>query len=314
MDYITKVEEMLEGYPLNRLREVANKISYNYLNESGTGNSLINDELSAKVYASMRFPATYNACLSSLKYSLEYYNKDINTLIDIGSGTGATILAIDNLINLKEITAFEINDHMMGVGKTLTEDIAEKVNWHKLDITKDEISISADIVSVSYVLNELNPNDRIKVLDKIWEASKDLILIVDTGTPTGFSVVLEARNYLINKGGNVVAPCPHNDRCKSLWCHFVTRVNRSKLHKLIKEAEAPYEDEKYSFVCISKSSNDQCYSRVTRHPIIGKGHIELELCSKDKLEKIVVSKKDGEFYKKGRKLRAGDSFDERKSI
>ena len=49
----------------------------------------------------------------------------------------------------------------------------------KLDQAKEE----ADLVIVSYVLNEMKKEERIKVLEKIWNATKDVLIIIEPGTP-----------------------------------------------------------------------------------------------------------------------------------
>ena len=94
--------------------------------------------------------------------------------------------------------------------------------------------------------------------------------------------------------------------CLNTWCHFSTRVSRSKLHKDIKGGDAPYEDEKYSYIAFSKSEVIPCKNRILRHPQINPGFVELEVCSKDGFKKIKYSKKDKELFKKARKSDAGD--------
>ena len=92
------------------------------------------------------------------------------------------------------------------------------------------------------------------------------------------------------------------------WCHFSTRVARSKLHKVLKGGDAPYEDEKYSYIAFSKSPCNRCKNRILRHPQIISGHITLEVCSKDGLNTIKVTKKDKELFKVARKAKVGDEF------
>ena len=93
------------------------------------------------------------------------------------------------------------------------------------------------------------------------------------------------------------------------WCHFVTRIQRSKFHKLLKGGDAPYEDEKFCYLAVSKRPIKTKYSRVLRHPLINKGFIKLKLCMGDgNICEKVVSKKEKENYKLVRKLNTGDEY------
>ena len=93
------------------------------------------------------------------------------------------------------------------------------------------------------------------------------------------------------------------------WCHFTCRVARSRLHKLLKGGEAPYEDEKFAFLAVAKQPVRQAQARVLRHPVKGPGHITLQLCTAEGLQSRTVTKKDGPLYKKAGKAACGDSFD-----
>ena len=37
------------------------------------------------------------------------------------------------------------------------------------------------------------------------------------------------------------------------WCHFTQRLPRSRAHKQIKGAELPFEDEKFSYVALTRA-------------------------------------------------------------
>lgn len=106
-----------------------------------------------------------------------------------------------------------------------------------------------------------------------------------------------------------MAPCPHEQECRIKsddWCHFTCRVQRSKLHKLIKNADVPYEDEKYSYIVFAKEKVDNEGVRILRHPQIAKGRIDLEICGKNENKKIRITKKNKELFKKARKVKCGD--------
>lgn len=302
IDFKNQLESLLDGYSLKELRNIASYIMEQYKNNSYKGIDLINSVLAAKVYAVYRLPATYSAFGEALKHTLELYDQNIDSVIDVGSGSGSASLAVSHLLpNIKNYTLLERNKYMMEIGKSL-----HSFNYINYDLSLDNLDIKADLVLSNYVLNELDQNSRINAINKMWNMANKLMLIVEPGTPEGFSLIREIRDYLISIGGYVVAPCTHMGVCLNTWCHFSTRVSRSKLHKDIKGGDAPYEDEKYSYIAFSKNEVIPCKNRILRHPQINPGFIELEVCSKDGFKKIKYSKKDKELFKKARKSDAGD--------
>ena len=46
--------------------------------------------------------------------------------------------------------------------------------------------------------------------------------------------------------------------------------------------------------------------RILRHPQIRQGHIKIKLCTSNGIEERTITKKDGQIYKKVKKLDAGD--------
>ena len=309
LNYKDKLESLLEGISLTKLKECAFRISDNYQN-GFVGENHIKDELSSKVYAVMRYPATFKAFSSSLCNALVHYKDDIKSLIDVGAGSGAATLASLLLINIDKATLLEKEKEMMKVGKSLFGDseYQDKINYQQIDIAKENFDSHADMVISSYVLNELDSIGRLNCLNKMWNMADKLIIIVEPGTPKGSSLIKDVRDYFISLGGYVVAPCPHMNECTYDWCHFSTRVSRSKLHKQLKGGDAPYEDEKFSYIAISKTKCDSCQNRVLRHPLINPGFIELEVCSSVGNNKIKVTKKEKDRFKKARKVNAGDEL------
>lgn len=302
LDNKLQLESLLDGYSLKELKNVASDIMEQYKNNSNKGNDLINSSLASKAYAVYRLPATYSAFGEALKHTLELYDQNIDSVIDVGAGSGSASLAASHLLpNIKSFTLLERNKYMMETGKTL-----HNFDYINYDLSKDNLDIKADLVVSSYVLNELDQNSRINAINKMWNMTNKMMLIVEPGTPEGFSLIREIRDYLISIGAHVIAPCTHMGVCLNTWCHFSTRVSRSKLHKDIKGGDAPFEDEKYCYIAFSKSEIIPCKNRILRHPQINPGFIELDVCSKDGFKKIKYSKKDKELFKKARKSDAGD--------
>ena len=93
------------------------------------------------------------------------------------------------------------------------------------------------------------------------------------------------------------------------WCHFSRRVARSKLHRLTKGADVPWEDEKYIFLAVSREPAPAYEARILAPPRTGSGKVTLKLCQSNgtAIEKM-LTKRDGEAFKKARKLNWGDAF------
>ena len=81
-------------------------------------------------------------------------------------------------------------------------------------------------------------------------------MIVEPGTTAGYRRVLAARDAVIAAGGSTLAPCPHDASCPlpdGDWCHFSTRLPRSRTHRLAKGAERGFEDEKFAYVVLCRA-------------------------------------------------------------
>lgn len=308
------IENQLVGIKHARLMEDAQTLSKKYRNESGHGKRLLTENNEAVAYSVVRMPATYGAVYSALNYTLDLIDCDIESLLDVGAGTGAASWAADSLIDLKSIVCLEREKAMREIGQKMMVEGPQSLKnakWMEYDLTKNNTSEKADLVIASYVLNELDDDERIKAVDKLWNAANKVVLIIEPGTPVGYSHLRKIREYLLDKGAHIAAPCPHENSCpieEDDWCHFTCRVQRSKLHRQLKEGEVPYEDEKFAYLAITREKYRNADARILRHPIVGKGRVTLEICGMDGVKKINVFKRNGDLYKKARKVQCGDEI------
>lgn len=308
-------EKLVVGYKQAQLKKIAQDLSDRYRNESGAGKILLSKDIEAAVYALVRMPATYGAVSDALHYALEFYKGDnIRSLLDVGAGSGAATWAAHAQLSLEQITCIEREGAMRRIGEKLMKEGSQELSsarWISSDLTSSKVTVSADLVVSSYVMNEMAKKDRQFVLDNLWSAAKEMLLIVEPGTPAGFAVLKDTREYLLNKGAHIVAPCPHENKCRLAeddWCHFTCRVQRSKIHKILKDADVPYEDEKYTYMAYVKEEYTHAKSRILRHPYIDKGQVSLEICSATENKSVAVKKKDGKLFKTARKAKHGDSI------
>jgi ribosomal protein RSM22 (predicted rRNA methylase) len=93
------------------------------------------------------------------------------------------------------------------------------------------------------------------------------------------------------------------------WCHFGQRINRTRTHRTAKSAVLSYEDEKFSYVAVSRQPGPPIGARIVRRPQILPGRVVLHLCTPIGLRmKVATRGKDKEAFREARDLRWGDAL------
>ena len=80
------------------------------------------------------------------------------------------------------------------------------------------------------------------------------------------------------------------------------------MHKQLKGGDAPYEDEKFTYLAVTRDSIQIDSSRILRHPFIESGRITLKLCTGRGIETKSVTKKQKDSFRVARKAKCGDTF------
>ncbi len=318
-----ELESMLEGADIKELAANALRISKRY-RDNTCGASQASPKVTGRTrngvsargrgevlaYAAARMPATFGAVARALMLSAESFKGEIHSVLDVGAGTGAAALAAWELLDGADITCMERDGDMASVGERLLKAEGIDARWIRGDLSK-EVPFTADLVICAYCLSELKPSERAAAVSRLWDAAGKLLIIVDSGTPAGFELIKTVRERLAAFGGNIVAPCPHARECPleaGDWCHFTARTARSCLHKRLKNGEAPYEDEKFCFLAVSRAKYPPVSARVLRHPLIESGKITLRLCESSGISDRVITRKSP-LFKAARKSACGDAFD-----
>ncbi len=304
------LESEAESCPQGDLISAARNLSERYRGERFSGARLASGTLDALAYALARMPATYAAVSMAVRLS---GFSEIRSLLDLGAGTGAASLAAAECFSLSQITCLERESAMRSLGQRLlrASELPGTANalWQPFDLETSPVKIRADLVTASYLLNELPQASRDSVLEEIWAAADRALLLVEPGTPEGYRILMVARRKLLALGAHIAAPCTHESPCpveRGDWCAFSCRVSRSKLQMRLKGGELPYEDEKFCFLAVTREESSQDGFRLLRHPQIAPGRISLTLCGDEGIIQKTVSKKDGTLFKEARKASAGD--------
>ena len=310
------IEQRAERYTPAQLAALSQQLTLRYHTMSGRGQSLLSQGDEALAYAAVRMPATFGAVCGALQQTLPVLNALPRTLLDVGAGTGAASWAAASLLELDGITCFEREEAMRTLGQQLMQAGASPLpgaRWLAGDAVCDALPAGADLVLASYMLNEFSPAQRAAAVDKLWAAAGQVLVILEPGTPVGFALLREVRTQLLAKGAYLAAPCPHAGACRLTgddWCHFSARIARSRLHRLLKGGDVPYEDEKYAYLAFSRTPVQPAAARILRHPKAAKGQITLSLCCADANREVTVRKRDGSAFKAARKAAWGDAFEE----
>jgi ribosomal protein RSM22 (predicted rRNA methylase) len=160
------------------------------------------------------------------------------------------------------------------------------------------------------MIGEIGEVERRTLAELLWSKTRDTLLIVEPGTPSGYARIIALRQQLISSGAHVAAPCPHNGTCPLAapdWCHFTQRLPRLRAHMQIKGAELPFEDEKFSYVVLSRTPVGKRPARVLAQPVVSKVEVSVKLCTADGLSVTKVPHRDKTAYARARRWRWGDA-------
>ena len=311
------LEKEISNIPIQKLQQAYEKLSQNYRLNRQDIHLALNEEEQRISYLAARMPSTYETVFKVLSEIYNYNSIQIHSVLDIGAGPGTASWACCEMFDsIQDVTLIEYNLEMVLLGKKLSQNhpILKKANWITKDITENNLKInSADLVIASYSFNEINDKNKENILKLLYEKTNKYLVIIDPGTPDSFKSIHFARKWFIDNHINLLAPCPHANSCPAYasedWCHFYTRVQRTQLHKFLKNAEKGYEDEKFSYIIASKEPISSYDSRIIRHPEIHSGHLKINLCTPKGYETVTYSKKNGSKYKKARKSSWGDRWE-----
>jgi ribosomal protein RSM22 (predicted rRNA methylase) len=272
-------------------------------------------EIERLAYAIVRAPATFAVASAVLKELRERAPAlRFDTLLDLGAGPGAaTWAALLQRDDLQQATLIEQDRGFIDLGRRLLESAALRssvsIEWRCADLKRvsDMPVPPHDLVIMSYALGEVGA----AAIARAWAATRQVLVVIEPGTPFHFGGVLAAREQLIAAGAFIAAPCPHALACPMAgtdWCHMAARVERTSLHRRLKGAELPYEDEKFSYVIATKTPVERAAARVVRRPDVQKGFVALTLCTPEGLQRQGVPRSQREAFKRARKVAWGEAW------
>ena len=315
------VERLLEGVSARDLSRATSELSAKYRQQRVNHAPVARSKAEILAYAASRLPATF-AAVSAVLGEVRERRPDWRprTMLDLGAGPGPGLWsAAARWPSLERVVAVDTEARMIALGQDLARTAPHAAirgaRWVRASVAEEPPEGPYDVVLLSYVLGELDAAGRDRAVDRAAEATArpgGLTVVVEPGTPEGYARVLRARERLLERGGFVTAPCPHNGPCPlagSDWCHFSARLPRTAAHRAAKLANLGYEDEKFSYVAVSHQPTERAEARVIRHPQSRPRLIQLQLCTPTGIETATITRSDREGFRRIRKVRWGDGFD-----
>jgi ribosomal protein RSM22 (predicted rRNA methylase) len=168
-------------------------------------------------------------------------------------------------------------------------------------------------VILGHVLNELAPQARAAVVAAAWQLTGGMLLIVEPGTPDGFTVVRAARDALLLEDAHTIAPCAHDRPCplERDWCHFPQRLKRPDFQRRARGAPSEWEDAKFAYAALARfSPGAPIWGRVIREPTSNKAYAETIISSRDGVARYRALKRHRETFRLVKELEWGAALDE----
>lgn len=311
------VETLIEGEAGRALTEASSRLTASY--RDGKASSLaVATPIDAKAYLAARMPATFAAVSAALDEAFRCCpGFQPRSLLDVGAGPGtASFAAAELLPGIESVTMLDHNAAFLALSRRIGgESPSQAIRTaaiERADIAMLGDARRADLVIAAYAMVELRPDLAARFALSLWQACDGLLLIVEPGTPGGHRNLMEARRALLAAGAFVAAPCPGQGECpleQPDWCHFSQRLARSRLHIRAKGASAPFEDEKFSYLAVSRQPPDRAGQRILAPPLETKAGLTLKLCTAARLRVEMLPSRDKPRFKAARKLKWGDRLD-----
>ncbi|XP_055595136.1 methyltransferase-like protein 17, mitochondrial [Uranotaenia lowii] len=250
------------------------------------------------------------------------------SFIDFGSGVGTGTWAASNLWkeHIFEYVSIDASADMNELaelilrGGEMNKEISLRNVFYRQFLPAT--ATKYDLVLSAFTLFELpSRRNRLEVLENLWNKCDKYLVIVEQGTYAGFSLINEARDFLLKQSKktdescHIFSPCPHSEHCPRFTlddgtpCNFEVTYNSlstgakgvSKANKFL-----------YSYVVFRKGTptGDQIsYPRLVRPTLVRSRHAVCRMCSEaGSLQEIIfTSSKHGKnLYRCAKASKWGD--------
>ncbi|KAI9496757.1 mitochondrial small ribosomal subunit Rsm22-domain-containing protein [Zychaea mexicana] len=292
-------------------------------------------------YAAGVLPSTYAATMNVLaEISHRIADFAPKSILDFGTGPGTALWAAQEVFSdLQSYVGVDLSEDMLNIAERLQANLSPYANMEFKRYLGAVVpnAPKPDLVVSAFTIGDL-PSQALQrsIVDQLWEHAGDILVLVDRGTPIGFSNIARARQWILDQHKDdvhVVAPCPHDRPCPLLyspdarpdafWCHFSQRVQRPPFLMKTKHSKFNLEDSKYAYVVLRRGSRSKAESshddlpeaaytwpRLIQPPLKKHGHVVMDVCAKEgEIQRMVIPKSQGKIpYRDARKAAWGDLF------
>eukprot|EP01101_Sappina_pedata_P005740 TRINITY_DN2700_c0_g1_i1.p1 TRINITY_DN2700_c0_g1~~TRINITY_DN2700_c0_g1_i1.p1 ORF type:complete len:677 (+),score=227.32 TRINITY_DN2700_c0_g1_i1:97-2031(+) len=274
------------------------------------------DDQQTLAYVALRLPGSYGCTARALnEIKIQFPEIQPKSIFDFGSGPGTALWAAHEMWpeSLSKFFAVEPSIAMTDACQFLAKGVEklENIKSQRYLFSSEEADREFDLVTATFALSDLDTNKaRTSIVRALWDrvAVGGFFVIVESGGPTGFEIVKDARHLLLNhkdtyQSSTVIAPCAHNHKCPKAdgvqWCSFQQRVHRFLLQqRTISKPLQNWEDEKFSFVVIQKvgqKHEDIVRKEIERSaPVVSQAQSVEFSASEVEEEELLASELEGE--------------------
>jgi ribosomal protein RSM22 (predicted rRNA methylase) len=270
-------------------------------------------------YLAGRLPATYAAAQFALGQVPDAAFEGVTGALDLGAGPGTATWALSGRWpGLSQALLLESDPEMLRQAQALATAYPDlKVSLKSGDLAAQlKACPSQDLVLMAYVLSELDEAGQEALLAEAWAKAGRGLFLLEPGTPETSRRVALARTQLVALGGHVLAPCPQDGACPAVgqkwWCHFSVRLERRGLHKLVKGGDLGYEDERFSWLFVSKLALPAAPYRLHADPHRRNRNLTLDVCDREGKRRELFydrRKTDANLRQAARRLSWGSAWD-----
>src|SRR5262245_27645081 len=200
------IEQEVSSIGHSSLSKAASELSARYRRQRPAPKRFIASDADRLAYVVIRMPATFAAARAVFAEIRRLAPETpINSLLDLGAGTGAASwAAVEVFDDLRRITMVEQDRELVRLGKRLAESSASEAlrdaDWQTRDLTACAEFADHDLVVCSYSLSEIESGAARRILKAAWQSAHQAIAVIEPGTMKGFETILALRDDLIAAG------------------------------------------------------------------------------------------------------------------
>ncbi|KAK3591001.1 hypothetical protein CHS0354_020359 [Potamilus streckersoni] len=279
------------------------------------------------VYVISRLAKNYSVISQCL---LEIHKRDEQfvprSVYNYGSGTGSCVWAAHEIWKKSVFEYYCVDpvQDMNTIARLLLQDGEEQKQMYIRGVYFRQFSPSDEkntfelVVSGYTLLEQPNRSERLKTIERLWNMTQNYLVLVEVGSFAGYSVIMEARDFILHKTtedqepeGHVFAPCPHDLQCPKKSLEKVPCTFEVDLKQLAYRKGQP-EQERYSYIIIKRGKRNEGTSqwpRLIQPSVCASDHTHCKVCCPDGyLNQVIItkSKHSRELYKCSQISKWGD--------